>query len=313
MEPLFMVNGLFPAFWAGQAGFSIELIQADFAYVLDAKGWKLFKRNGVSTALIPIDCVSGLSSLETLIDFTATRIPLDLVRQVTAWFKAVYTKHASEAVGYLYYQPQSGEWQFMPPTQTATSASAKYDEAPKIAGWKVVGTIHSHGSMSAFHSGVDDTDEKFFDGIHITVGRVDTVPEYSCSLVIQGKREKVDPSIVIDGMAPIDTVPTAWLSAMKEPAPKGLEARFQSKADALYQRYYVGEISEKSYQDELATIELDHKTFCAAKAKRKGNIKTIPAFGEFDYEKDFARMEPKSSRKTFSASGSKKKDKILRR
>ena len=124
MEPLFKINAIFPAYWVGQDGFNLEAIQTSFAYIIDATGWKLFKRNGVSTAVIKVDSVLGLAILEQKIDFKATRIPLDLIRCVTAWFKAVYAKCKSEAVGYLLYRSASGEWQFVPPTQTATGASA---------------------------------------------------------------------------------------------------------------------------------------------------------------------------------------------
>jgi PRTRC genetic system protein A len=270
MEILFLINGIFPAYWVGQSGFSLDLIQANFAYVLDANGWKIFKKNGISTALIPVDSVSGLAMLETKIDFTATKLPLELVRKVTAWFKAVYQKYRSEAVGYLFYRPSTGEWDFMPPVQTATGASAKYEEAPKREGWTVVGTIHSHGSMSAFHSGTDDADERFFDGVHITVGRCDSVPEYSCSLVVQGKREIVDPSILIDGMAPADEVPMVWLSAMKESAPRGLDILFQTQADVLYKRYFAGDLSEAGYKAELKKLEeADRKAQAEREAKKE--------------------------------------------
>lgn len=279
MNPLFIINNIFPAYWIGQEGFSLEKIQNSFAYILDAEGWKLYKRNGVSTAVIKVDSVSGLAALEQKIDFQASKLPLELVRKVTAWFKAVYRKYQSEAVGYLYYHTASGEWQFVPPTQTATGASAKYEEAPKKEGWQVVGTIHSHGAMSAFHSGVDDADEANFDGVHITVGRCDSVPEYSCSLVVQGKREIVDPSILIDGMAPMDAVPVAWLSAMKESAPRGLDILFQSQADDLYKRYYAGELNEASYKAELKNIE---ETERKARAEREATAKKInPSFGGF--------------------------------
>jgi len=255
MEPIFMVNGIFPAYWAGQPGFALERIQAQFAYILDADGWSIYKRNGVSTAVIKVDSVSGLAALPQAIQFTAAKLPLELVRKVTAWFKAVFQKHRSEAVGYLYYSAAMGEWQFLPPTQTATVASAKYDEAPRLSGWQVVGTIHSHGSMSAFHSGTDDADEANFDGVHITVGRVDSVPEYSCSIVVQGHREVVDPATLINGMSPAEDIPTAWLAAVKESAPRGLDILFQSQADALYKCYYAGELSEASYKAELKKIE----------------------------------------------------------
>lgn len=267
-EPLFLVAGLFPAYFAGQPGFSIGLIEAQIAYVLDASGWKLFKRNGVSVALIPVEAVSGLPTLTPRVDFTASKIPLDLIRRVTAFFRAVYLKHKSEAVGYLYYRSADGAWDFLPPTQTATGASASYDKAPKREGWMVAGTIHSHAAMSAFHSGTDHADEEFFDGVHITVGKLDAVPEYSCSLVIQGKREMLDPSILIDGMAPASDVPVDWVAAVKLSPPRDLGEPFAERAEKLYARYYEGSIDERAYQAQLAEIEAAAVVKKAARKKK---------------------------------------------
>ncbi len=267
MEPICYVNGIFPAYLA-KTGFNISQIEANFAYVLDAKGWKLYKRNGVAIALIPVDSVQGMAELPEVVNFTATRIPLDLIRTVTAWFKKVYGKFHSEAVGYLYYNPVSYEWKFIPPTQTATGGSAKYDEATKIEDWQVVGTIHSHAGMDAFHSGTDDHDEKSFDGIHITVGRLDSVPEYSCSIVVQGMREIVDPAILIDGMTPATEIPTSWLEAVKESAPRISEPIFQSRVSTLYQDYYDGKISEPVYKERLAQIEKEIETYRKQQAEQ---------------------------------------------
>jgi len=51
-----------------------------------------------------------------------------------------------------------------------------------------VGTIHSHCNSEAFHSDVDKADEKFDDGIHITIGNISLLPSFSCSLVSDGAR-----------------------------------------------------------------------------------------------------------------------------
>ena len=278
MEPLFLVHGIFPVYSSLADDFNISAITEDFAYVLDGRGWKIFKRNGVSTALIPIDSLSGLVGLEKRIDFTANKIPLELIRRVTAWFKAVYDKHQSEAVGYLYYCQGTG-WDFIPPTQTVSAASAKYEQAPRIEGWVVAGTIHSHASMGAFHSSTDDGDEAGFDGVHITVGRLDSVPEYSCSIVVQGVREVVDPSVLVDGMAPADSVPAEWLSAIKLPAPRlplwAGEASFTARAEKLYSRYYAGQIAEKDYLVQLRELEeeaAEAKVEAEKKAKRGENF-----------------------------------------
>lgn len=255
-QSIAMVNGIFPLYLGFAEGFDPIAIPENFAYVLDASGWKLFKRNEVSVALIPVEAVSGLTQLLTSIQFTAAKLPLDLIRKVTAWFRAVYQRHKSEAVGYLYYRSQEdGSWDFVPPAQTASAASAHYDQAPRRAGWTIAGTIHSHGSMSAFHSRKDQHDEECFDGVHITIGRVDSVPEYSCSLVVQGKREIVDPAVLIDGIAPLDSVPTEWMEAVKESAPTDLDESFKARAETLYARYYAGEVHEFAYKAELAKIK----------------------------------------------------------
>lgn len=266
---VFSVHGIFPVYLAFEESFSVQEIQGDYAYVLDGEGWKLFKRNGVSVALIPVETVSGLPRLSPRIDFTADKIPLDLIRRVTAWFRAVFQKYRSEAVGYLFYRPATGEWDFIPPAQTVSAASADYQSAPRREGWILAGTVHSHASMAAFHSGTDERDEKAFDGVHITVGRLDSVPEYSCSIMVQGKREKVDPSEVIDGLTTAEAIPAAWLEAIKEPAPRGFLPGFQARADALYVLYFEGKLSEKEYQDRLDSLKKEEEAARLREAERE--------------------------------------------
>ncbi|OGG52468.1 hypothetical protein A3H16_04090 [Candidatus Kaiserbacteria bacterium RIFCSPLOWO2_12_FULL_53_8] len=246
----FLVHGIFPVYLADA---QVSTPTEDLAYVIDGAGWKLFKRNGISTALVPLATVNGLPALEPAIDLTAAKLPLDLVRRVTAWFRAVYLKHKSEAVGYLYYA--DGNWDFVVPPQTVSAAHATYDAAPRREGWTLAGTIHSHAAMSAFHSGTDDADEANFDGVHITIGKLDSVPEYSCSIVVQGVRRKVDPSDLVDGMAPAEMVPVEWLAAIKLPRPVGLAEPHAANASAHYDLYYAGKISEDVYVLQLNVIK----------------------------------------------------------
>ncbi len=261
----FLVHGIFPVYVADGAE-APSAIAENLAYVIDAGGWKMFKRNGVSVALVPVQSVNGLPALEPAIDLKAAKLPLDLVRKVTAWFHAVYLKHKSEAVGYLYYC--DGAWDFVVPAQTVSAAHATYDGAPRRDGWTLAGTIHSHAAMSAFHSGTDDADEANFDGVHITVGKLDSVPEYSCSIVVQGVRRKCEPSDLIDGMAPANSVPAEWLSAIKLPASRGLVEPFATQATALYTRYFAGELDELVYTRQLERIEAAEKATEEAKRHR---------------------------------------------
>lgn len=61
-------------------------------------------------------------------------------------------------------------------------------------GYKLYGTIHSHCDFSAFHSGVDDADEKKFDGLHITIGHVkkDQAWSYSARYMVRTCPIKVE-------------------------------------------------------------------------------------------------------------------------
>lgn len=252
MEPLFIVDGLFPVYSSVQEGFSFDNIKEDIAYILDNTGWRQFKRNHVSTSLIKIEKLLGMPENKDFINLTVPKLPIALIKKVTAFFVAVYDKQKSEAVGYLYFQPDTKEWDFYPPSQTATGAHVSYDQAPERKNWVVAGTIHSHGSMSAFHSGTDHDDETFFDGVHITIGYVNARPEYSCSIMSQGGRAKFkDPSDLING-SPDAEVPTEWLTAIKLDEPNIIDDKaVGAKVEKLYKRYFIGDISEEAYLKKL--------------------------------------------------------------
>jgi len=163
--------------------------------------------------------------------------------------------------------------------------------------------------MTAFHSGVDDADEKSFDGVHITVGRLDSVPEYSCSIVVQGTREMIDPSILIDGMAPADSVPAAWLEAVKLQPPRlplgPTEVAFTARAEALYKRYYAGAISEVEYLVGLSEIEKAAEQ--AAAAERSRLVSAVPASVESERNwLGLNKRQPTASRKGRRRKGGKK-------
>ena len=258
MQPIFLINGIFPAYYGGEPGFKADQIAENLAYVIDGAGWKLFKRNGVSTALIPIDSVSGINAEIPYIEFSAKKIPYSLVEKVVAFFKAVFRKYQSEAVGYLYYNPTTFEWDYVVPKQSASGAHASYEGAPKLPGWQCAGTIHSHAALSAFHSGTDDADEINFDGVHITVGRVsDLNPEFSCSLVIQGKRTKFEIYDLVAGF-PMPTAPVEWVNLVKLSAPSfsfDWDKSVETELRSLYDLYYTDQMSEIDYLKELKKIQ----------------------------------------------------------
>jgi hypothetical protein len=254
MEPLFLVNGIFPAFYAGDPDFCLDNLP-NFAYVIDSKGWKLFKRNAVTEALVEVSVVDGIASHPGEVKFRGEKIDFETFEKVQNYFKAIFTKHGSEVNVLLYYSEENGDWQVRVPAQSVKYLAVKYGEAPQIEGYVLAGTIHSHSDAPAFHSGTDDYDEEFFDGVHITIGCVHSVPDYSCSIVVNGVREIVALSSVVDGIEAQRSFPSEWMDMIKLEKPRIHHNTLETDLEPLYKKYFNSEISEEEYLAELKTLQ----------------------------------------------------------
>ncbi len=129
------------------------------------------------------------------------KIPATKAQQVINFFKAVYKEHSAEAIVLLFYNQETEQHEIIVPVQEVSGGAAEYDKGIIVEGYNMIGTIHSHASMSAFHSGVDDDDEKSFDGLHITFGNMkDDDISVSASIVANGYRVMVSPLEYINKM-----------------------------------------------------------------------------------------------------------------
>ncbi len=152
----------------------------------------------------------------------AEKIPQALLQTAVSFFVAVYDRFHTEAIVFLFYAPSApagGRWQIVAPEQNVEPARCKgFDPGSAPPGWYLAGDIHSHGDMGAFHSGVDDADEGNRDGIHITVGGVNSLVEFSVSVVVDGVRFKLNMSDVVAGIAPT-AFPPEWLARVHKVEP----------------------------------------------------------------------------------------------
>lgn len=151
----------------------------------------------------------------------APRILRDQLLQVEAFFRAVYAEHCGEAVCFLYFSPHNGGiWRFVAPEQEVSGGGLSWEApGPPPNGWYNAGSFHSHGRMSAFHSGGDDDDELDWEGVHVTIGRITAPhPEYAASVVLGGTRLKV---AIEDLIEPAEAVefPAQWLGQVRRRPP----------------------------------------------------------------------------------------------
>lgn len=134
------------------------------------KGWTLVP--DVSTKKDPPD-----------FQWTGGKIPFKLWSQIVSFMRWSYQEFKSEALVNLFYNLETRQWDAWPFPQEPRGMTVEFlTKHPMYAagraqfgnGWIQAGTVHHHCAAGAFQSSTDRTDEEKKDGIHITVGKVDT-------------------------------------------------------------------------------------------------------------------------------------------
>jgi PRTRC genetic system protein A len=180
----------------------------DLFYIIGKGGVFMRKKLNLVDCLVPVKAISFLKPVEPFINLNIPKIPEKIISTTAAFFKSVYNEYKSEAVVLLYLNRKTQQFSIYIPPQKVTAASLKYTRNASFSDRTYVGSIHSHASMSAFHSGTDTADEETSsDGIHITFGDLDSNNfEYSVSAckACNGFRIKVTPEEYMDGIVKLD-------------------------------------------------------------------------------------------------------------
>jgi len=181
-----------------------EMPKDDILYIVCKEGVYLKKKVGIMESITPVKGLSHLDTVETMARMHMEDIPGFEFAKVIDFFRAVYKEHQSEAVVLLFYDMETDEYEVIAPAQEVSAGGADYTKGISIEGMDMIGTIHSHASMSAFHSGIDDKDEKSFDGIHITIGDLDSeFVSISASIVSNGTRFMIEPEDYIKDLTKV--------------------------------------------------------------------------------------------------------------
>lgn len=115
------------------------------------------------------------------------RIPMSLLKDIESFFRAFMAKHASasraghgdyEAMALILYNLDTEEYRVSIPAQSVSKASVSYTIDDKADNEIVVVDIHSHNSMGAFFSGVDDRDDRSGAWVTGVLGKLDQ-PEFA--------------------------------------------------------------------------------------------------------------------------------------
>jgi len=176
-----------------------EIPNENVVYVIAQDGIFIKRKFGLFVSQVKIDKISILEPTNEYALMNIKKIPGKDFAKMIAFFKKVYEMHRGEAAINIYYHEKKKNFKLRVPSQQVTAGNVNYVNYYCNDNYLHVGTIHSHGNGSAFHSGGDQSDEKNFDGIHITIGKItDPCIDISCSLMANGQRFQVDPGDYID-------------------------------------------------------------------------------------------------------------------
>jgi hypothetical protein len=179
---------------------------AGMYYVVGSNGLFLRKVNSLYASTQKADKVSCAGEAKEFCNTLFSAMPRRILDEMTAFAKAIYDRDKAEAAAVMYYHPDSDEWSWDVPDQETTpnGLSVDYKEPPPPPPGSILfGSFHSHADSGAFQSGTDHKDEKNFDGIHVTVGKLGGVPEYHVRFVVGGNIWSVDDqSILIQQIVP---------------------------------------------------------------------------------------------------------------
>lgn len=186
------------------------------AFIVARDGLYLRKHSLLGKSQVQVDGVQHLPEAREYLEYELPKLPAELMGRVVGFFAAIWRTRRSEALVLLTWDGSA--FGLIVPEQQADWGSVEHrlDPADVPVGVQLLGTIHSHADMTAFHSGTDEIDEVDVDGLHIVVGELDTArPSFSAAVVIDGKRFSAEPSMVFEPPGPAVDPPAEWLDRVK--------------------------------------------------------------------------------------------------
>lgn len=179
----------------------VDIPQDETCYIIAKGGIYLKKKLDLIESLTPVDKISFLEDIPTFAKINIPMISKKMIGNILGFFKEVYRLYKSEAIVLLFYNKNRKSYKIFVPEQEVSRASLSYETTKTIKDHILIGSIHSHGSMTAFHSGTDVGDEAKFDGIHLTIGKVDeTLFDICGSIAVNGMRVPISPENYINGL-----------------------------------------------------------------------------------------------------------------
>ncbi len=191
------------------------------AFIVARDGLYLRKRSLLGLSQTKVERVAHLPEGSEFLEHALPRLPSELLGRTLGFFKAVFRERKGEAIVLLTWGPTG--FDLAVPHQQVSAASLEFtvDDGDIPVGCRVVGTIHSHGALSAGASIIDEVDEADLDGLHLVVGDLHRRrPSVSAAVVVDGRRWDVPPRAIAERIGRAVDPPTDWLTRVTALPPR---------------------------------------------------------------------------------------------
>lgn len=170
-------------------------------YEIASNGIFIHKENPFWKAIVPVERLSILEEGRPALEVFLPPIPAEITQTIARFFAWVSRTMNTEAMVLLWWNTEQNTYSISVPDQVVESDGIQYKNHSN-PGCQLIGSVHSHGTYPAGHSGIDHRDEKFFDGIHGTFGRFSSREEFEISLQasINNSRFFLNPTDLFEGI-----------------------------------------------------------------------------------------------------------------
>lgn len=247
-------------------------------YVIDSESLYIRKNTAVGVVTIKTkEFPKNLSKADiksATLALNMTPIPRSIIEQSWGFFRHVFEKREAEAEVLLLFNDKTKQYRLFCPHQSTSygGVDSLYDPADIPQGFVVMGSLHSHCDFEAFHSNTDTSDASDFNGVHFTLGKVDSKqPEIASMIMINKIMWEYDYSklttIREDARLRPRAFPMEWMSM------------FGSKQEIVNRPF-------KSLTDEALTEWLDTVKFNAKWNTKKKSSYPVTSYTSWDKDYD---------------------------
>lgn len=191
--------------------------------VLPSKDGRLYqiRKNAIGTFTAPIDSISELDHITEGFQMKLPKIPMEILMFIFEFFRGLSEKNEYEALVHILYDTVHHRYTVRIPKQRITHASVHSElDEPYPDECIHVMDMHSHNTMPAEFSGIDDMDEKET-RLYAVVGRFDKgFPDIKVRAGCAGRFIDIPPTQVMDINFSAFPHPPLWDERLEENRPR---------------------------------------------------------------------------------------------